>query len=196
MAGARAGAGAAGAAGATGMTSIGGAGRSAAGGTGGSGGAGATGGANGGAMLCTPSGDCEEELAVPNANHMAGNIDYPDAPPVGGTHNPNWAAWGVHAEPVPDECWVHNLEHGGVVVLYNCPEGCAEDVAQLEAFVADHRRTLLTEYPEMPKRYAAVSWGHRLSMDTLDLDSLNTFYTLHFDMAPESLDNPPQGSCP
>jgi hypothetical protein len=168
-----------------------------AGGTAGSaGGGGGTAGSGDQGKLCTPTGDCEEELAVPNPTHLAGDIDYPDVPPVGGPHNPSWGAWGAHDDPLADECWVHNLEHGGVVLLYNCPEGCAADVAQLETFVADHRRTLLTEYPELPGRYAIVAWGHRLSMDTLDVDTLDAFYTLHFNMAPESLDNPPQASCP
>jgi len=182
----RAGAGASGAGGVSGSTE---------GETAGSGGGGAAGGGDEGA-LCTPSGDCDEELAVPNATHLTGAIDYPDVPPVGGPHNPSWGAWGVHADPLADECWVHNLEHGGVVLLYNCPEGCPADVAQLETFVADHRRTLLTEYPELPRRYAIVAWGHRLSMDTLDVETLDAFYALHFDMAPESLDNPPPASCP
>jgi hypothetical protein len=186
-----AGAGASGASSAAGMGGAAGS-----GGRAGLGGDGAGGeGGSGEAKLCTTSGDCEEELAVPNANHLTGDIDYPDVPPVGGPHNPNWGAWGVHAEPLADECWVHNLEHGGVVVLYNCPEGCADDVARLETFVIDHRRTLLTEYPALPRRYAVVAWGHRLSMDVLDVDTMDVFYTLHFGQAPESLDDPPRSSC-
>src|SRR5262245_37498434 len=59
--------------------------------------------------LCTTCDACEEELPVTSANHITGPIDYEDVPPAGGNHNPCWANWGVHAEVLPAENWVHNL---------------------------------------------------------------------------------------
>lgn len=146
--------------------------------------------------LCTTNGECEERLQVPEPIHVQTNIEYPDPPPVGGPHNPCWGTWGVHAEPLPDDNWVHNLEHGGVILLYNCTEDCSADIAELADFVGSHRRTLLTEYDVLPHRYAAVAWGYRIQMDTLDIGVLDAFYALHFDEAPESIDSGPGSNCP
>jgi hypothetical protein len=146
--------------------------------------------------VCTASGDCEEAVAIASAMHVDGPIDYPDPPPAGGPHNGCWSAWGVHEAPVADENWVHNLEHGGVVLLYNCSAGCADAIESLGAFVEKHDMTLLTEYPDMKTRFAVVAWGYRLQSDTLDLDALQAFYVAHVDQAPESVSSGPPSGCP
>jgi hypothetical protein len=133
---------------------------------------------------------------VSGASHANGPIAYPDPPPVGGSHNPCWGAWGVHDQPLAAEQWVHNLEHGGVVLLYRCPGGCASDVTRLAAFVRAHPRSLLTEYSSLPKRFALVAWGYRLLTDAIDDAAFEAFYASHFDHAPESIDSPPPSSCP
>lgn len=122
--------------------------------------------------------------------------EYADKPPTGGPHNPCWASWGVHAQPLADQYWVHNLEHGGVVLLYHCPEGCADQLGQLQAFVAGHERTLLTESPELQHRFEVVAWGYRLAMDTLDVATLDAFYMMHFNHGPESISAGPPAGCP
>lgn len=48
-------------------------------------------------------------------------INYAHNPPASGDHWPWPAPWGVHTEYLPREWWVHNLEHQGIVLLYNCP---------------------------------------------------------------------------
>ena len=146
-----------------------------------------------GSGLCTHDGDCEEYLPVASAFHQDGTIHYPDPPPAGGDHNPCWASFGVHDDPVPAENWVHNLEHGAVVFLYQC--ACTEDVAMLESFVKAHRLTLLTAYGAMHKRFAVVAWGYRLQTDTLDLPAFEAFYAAHVDQAPESIASNPPASC-
>jgi len=97
--------------------------------------------------VCTTCGDCEEERPVESASHLLGPIDYPDPPPAGGDHNPCWTTWGVHADVVPVERWVHNLEHGGVVYLYregaapNADAGTSDDgtLAELTALFRNYR---------------------------------------------------------
>jgi hypothetical protein len=51
-------------------------------------------------------------------------IPYEDSPPTSGPHWPIVAKWGVYSEEVAAEVFVHNLEHGGVVILYRCPTPC------------------------------------------------------------------------
>ena len=144
--------------------------------------------------LC--AGGCEETIQSRDASHETGYLDYDDPPPTGGDHNPCWAAWGVHSEEVRDEFWVHNLEHGGVAFLYNCPEGCADDVATLEGYVLTLGPTaLLTPYAALPTRYAAVAWEHRLLQDCLDLGAMQAFYQDHVDNGPESSTSSPSEGC-
>jgi hypothetical protein len=145
--------------------------------------------------VCTKCGDCEEARPVTSAYHVLGPIEYPDPPPTGGDHNPCWATWGVHDDVVPVENWVHNLEHGGVVFLYTTSDGGAldaKDDAALKELVGMLPRTLLTEYPALPKRFGVVAWGHRLVSDCLDVDADQQFYAKHFNLAPESIPDDPK----
>jgi Protein of unknown function (DUF3105) len=150
---------------------------------------------DGGLAACEPCPDCVEAIPVTSANHVQGTVNYPDPPPVGGDHNPCWAPWGVHAEAVPAERWVHNLEHGGVAFLYACSPDCPEEQAVLETLVRSNPRTLLTPYPQLQTRFAVVAWGQRLQTDCLDASAFLEFYTAHYDHGPESIASPPPAGC-
>lgn len=128
--------------------------------------------------------------------HVMGRVDYPDTPPASGPHNGRcWSEWGVQQAEVPPERWVHNLEHGGVVFLYRCDEGCDSELTTLREFVNGHRFTLLTAYAELPTRFAVISWGVRMLSDCLDRDAFAAFYDAHVNRAPESIDSPPAPIC-
>lgn len=144
--------------------------------------------------LC--SGGCVENIEPTSHAHVEGDVVYDDPPPTGGDHNACWADWGVHAEEVGDEHWVHNMEHGGVIFLYNCPDGCDDDVAAMANYVTSLGPTaLMTPYAAMPYRYATVSWGWRLLQSCLDLETMKSFYNAHVDQAPESSTAYPSDGC-
>jgi hypothetical protein len=151
--------------------------------------------ADDGGLLCTSCGACEDYQNNTIRTHVQGPIDYPDPPPTGGMHDQCWASWGVHDEPLAAERWVHNLEHGGVVLLYDCSDGCDAEVARMQAFVTSHPRTLLTAYAQLPKRFAMVAWDYRIVSDCLDDDVLATFYAEHYDRGPESIPDGPPTIC-
>lgn len=136
-----------------------------------------------------------ETVAETTRDHVSTPVDYADVPPTNGDHNPCWAEWGVHDEEVPDEQWVHNLEHGGVVFLYRCPEGCDEDVASLTdwADTLDPGRWVVSPYSLMTWSFAAVAWDHRLLLGCLDLDAFEGFYNDHMGRAPEDTIDDPAG---
>src|SRR5882724_4807922 len=48
---------------------------------------------------------------------------YATNPPSSGNHYPIWAAYQTYAQPLLPGFWVHNLEHGAIVMAYNCPQG-------------------------------------------------------------------------
>ncbi len=136
-----------------------------------------------------------EQLPGTSAFHVTGDVVYPDPPPVGGNHNVCWAKWGVHDEELADENWVHNLEHGGIVFLYNCSDGCPNEVDTMKVFVSGRTQALLTPYSLMPTRFAVLSWGVRLTTNCFDMPSFQQFYQAHVDRAPESIADDPPRSC-
>ena len=87
------------------------------------------------------------------------------------------------------------LEHGGVVILHNCG-GCSE-VAELEAWVSSQPEgtVLISPYAGLPTDFAAVSWGRRLMTDCGEVETMQAFYDLYVDQAPESVVAPPPSSC-
>lgn len=146
---------------------------------------------------CAEEERCQEALTVSNADHVLGPVDYPDIPPVGGSHHPCWADYRVYdsTDALPAERWVHNLEHGGVVFLYHCPEACPEEVTDLTALQETLPRTILTPYTAMEPGFAVVSWEHRLTSTCLDVEAFRAFYNAHFDRAPESISGGEPSAC-
>ena len=77
-----------------------------------------------------------ERFSEVNRDHIgagASHGSYNSVPATSGWHYAQPLApvrWGVHEEFLADEIRLHNLEHGGVAVHYNCPEGCDELVQQ------------------------------------------------------------------
>ena len=98
-------------------------------------------------------------------------------PPTSGPHAPNIAAWGVHDEPVPDWIQVHNLEDGGVIMHYNCPDGCPDIVTELEDIVDDkgEEQLILQPYENMDTTIALTAWTRRLQLDSVDRDQIESF---------------------
>lgn len=107
--------------------------------------------------------------------------DYSSSPPSSGSHCAVWGRYGAYtdASPLPACNFVHNLEHGAVVVLYNCPDGCDDVVTALEEAIdaagpdpdcaqSGGKRVVLTPYADMKAEVAASAWGFTFTADCLD----------------------------
>jgi hypothetical protein len=125
------------------------------------------------------------------------HIDYPTNPPTSGPHYPIWAAYKTYTSPLPRGFWVHDMEHGAVVISYNCADSCAQDLADLATFLdampADPLcmapvkwRIVVVPDPLLDVKFAASSWGFALKSNCFDLDALSTFITDHYGKAPEN----------
>lgn len=135
-------------------------------------------------------------------------VVYPTNPPCGGHHYPVWIEWGVHPTPISTGNWVHNLEHGGVALLYRCAshDACPDVASKLEAIAAAvpadpecvaeggtvHARVLVLPDPDLPSnvQVAAAAWGFSLTMPCMDGSSeatLRKFYDDHIGNGPEDL---------
>lgn len=132
-------------------------------------------------------------------------ITYGSNPPCGGPHYPRWAMYGAYTAPIPPPYWVHDLEHGAIVLLYKCapdaglPDGGSCEAAA-QAFLAqvvaalptdpgctpDVRvRTVLTPDPDLATPYAAAAWGWTYTAACADLGSLVDFARQRYAKGPE-----------
>lgn len=122
-------------------------------------------------------------------------VSYAANPPASGPHWPMWQEpWGAYPGGLPRERWMHNLEHGGVVLAYNCPSGCDDVVAALttlrDATPPDQyneQRILIVPDAQMPHRVAAIAWGWRWQGDAVDSATVRCFIDARYDRAPESI---------
>jgi hypothetical protein len=107
---------------------------------------------------------------------------YNSSPPSSGPHLGVLANWGVHEEPLPVPLFLHNMEDGGVVFTYDCPDGCDDLVAGLTEIVEDGSRRLLTPYTGIEhdgRRYrgAVAAWTKVYYFDELTEDVRNDIET-------------------
>lgn len=100
------------------------------------------------------------------------------------------------APKVTPEYWIHNLEHGYVVVSYNCPTGCDADLQALNAWYktlpsdagggVPYAKFLAVPDPQQKDTWDVESWDWFLSIGpTLNLDLVKKFYANHTNQAPE-----------
>jgi hypothetical protein len=118
-------------------------------------------------------------------------------PPSSGTHWPPSAQSPVKAgfydQKVPFEATTHNLEHGGIVIVYNGLS--TAEVDQLRQFWNSTTKTsrfakvLVMPYSDLKDaKVTAVAWDWRLNLQSVDTAALLKFITAHYDSkdAPEA----------
>lgn len=127
---------------------------------------------------------------------------YNSTPPTSGPH---WnlpgeapVSWGVYKEPIPNEAQIHDLEHGGVMIQYNCRD-CPELVAQLEEFYErwwpenrlplfpNSSKLIVAPYYDMPSKIALTAWGRIDTMDAYDEPRMIRFIEAWRGKAPEQV---------
>ena len=113
-----------------------------------------------------------EEFEV-DSDHVITEVDYPQAPPVGGPHNPIWLNCGTYEDSVPNENAVHSLEHGAVWVAYR-PDLPVEDVDSLRALGPD-TFTVLSPYDGLSSPVVISAWGRQLAVDSVDDPRIREF---------------------
>ncbi len=134
-------------------------------------------------------------------------VGYQTNPPSSGDHYPIWAAYKIYPAPIPEGFWVHDLEHGAVVLTYNCAAGrgdqasCDADVVAATAMLSSlpddpacdalgqgvRRRNVMTPDPALDVRFAASAWGWTLKANCFDKAVFEAFEKAHYGHAPEDL---------
>jgi len=127
---------------------------------------------------------------------------YKSYPPTNGPHysvpGSAPAPWGTVDNLVEGQ-FVHNLEHGGIVILYNCPSGSdctslknsltnyVQNLAPLEP-TFNEAKIVMTPYRRgMQKKVALVAWKYIEFFDVYDQNAITQFYENHVDRGPEAI---------
>ena len=94
--------------------------------------------------------------------------------------------------------WIHNLEHGGMVILYQgtsegaTPEGQAQMRAFYEAFPpAQNCGPVIARFDQMSSPFQAILWGRVLPLQTFDEARIKAFWEQWGGRT-----NPEKGGCP
>ncbi|MFO0553144.1 MAG: DUF3105 domain-containing protein [Polyangiaceae bacterium] len=137
----------------------------------------------------------EGKTHVPVCTH----VDYGTNPPSSGNHWPVWAAFKTYVDPVPREMLVHDLEHGAVVLAYDC-DGCT-DVPQAfqdaattygvdalcatSAMGAERSRIVITPDPLLDLPIGISAWRATYVATCIDRPSIDAFIEAHYGDGPE-----------
>lgn len=143
-------------------------------------------------------------VAVPIAgsNHVTQGtpINYSSYPPSSGTHFGDTATQaGVYREEQPEGAWVHSLEHGYIVVLVKCPDGCPTIYEQLTDLYRNglkqsefgNVKFIVTPYsrpfsdPSKEAPITVLAWGYEMMLREFDRDKIVRFYNAYVDKGPE-----------
>ncbi|MEW2213423.1 DUF3105 domain-containing protein [Streptomyces globisporus] len=110
--------------------------------------------------------------------HVAGTVDYPMKPPVGGDHNASWmnCDGDVYEKALPDVNAVHSLEHGAVWVTYN-GSAAEADVAALAERVEKTPFTLMSPYAGQEGAITLSAWGKQVTVNSADDRRVDQFLT-------------------
>ncbi|MGH3037340.1 MAG: DUF3105 domain-containing protein [Gaiellaceae bacterium] len=132
-------------------------------------------------------GNCQRQtFAALEASHvqeLPDGYEYNSIPATSGFHNAQTAIWNLYDEPVPQINYVHNLEHGGVVVQYGSgvPASAVTQVADWYQqdtnglVVAPLAPELEEEAPNLADKLVLTSWTHMMTCTAFDEGAFDDF---------------------
>jgi hypothetical protein len=133
------------------------------------------------------TGDCQLEtfpaLEATHVQELPDDYEYNSIPATSGLHNPQTAIWNLYDQPVPQINYIHNLEHGGVVIQYGSEVPDA-DVASLGNWYQQDTRGLIVaplseemeeEDPSLADKIVVISWTHMMRCTAYDESALDDF---------------------
>ncbi len=122
---------------------------------------------------------------------------YNTSPPTSGPHA-DPARWGEHFSPIPHVNQVHNLEHGGVLIQYNCShEALQAQCSQVKEALRDVLETarddidtkvILAPYPQMDQPIALTAWTRLQYLAEPNRGAILSFIRTNINQAPERVE--------
>jgi hypothetical protein len=124
-------------------------------------------------------------------------VDYNTNPPTSGQHYDTPSAADFYDVAPADEFMVHSLEHGYVVLYYNCTDlsdaECEDLTAEIQTAMAqagNSRNTgtpkiIAAPRPTMENLITITSWGRLIRAEAFDSAEFLAYVDLYRDQAPE-----------
>jgi len=130
-----------------------------------------------------------EIMRSPHVEAKESHDDYNTDPPTSGPHYANSAPTGVYEESVADEFLVHNMEHGDVIIWYQCdePTACEELVEELRDLYnsIDNQKVVIAPRQGLKHAIALTAWGKLAYLDQVDREFIEQFVTEQRSFEPE-----------
>jgi len=120
---------------------------------------------------------------------------YDSNPPTSGWHYDTPTTAGVYDQPIADETVVHNLEHGYVIISYNCSllQGitCDDLKTRLHQLFSIKRawKIIVEPRPSLDTGIALTAWDVIDKFNTYDEARINSFIDQFRDQGPEKTQN-------
>ena len=114
-------------------------------------------------------------------------------PPASGPHYGTWKEKGGFVDgPLGPGLWMHNLEHGYVIILYKCPPDCTEIKGLLRSLgskVKNSRfgypKLVIAQDDKIDTSLALIAWNRRQMLTEYDEGKIQAFYNAFVDRGPE-----------
>jgi hypothetical protein len=135
----------------------------------------------------TVEGDCTRQdfdaLEARHVEELPDDYEYNSIPATSGLHNPTTAIWNLYDQSVPQINYVHNLEHGGIVIQYGSEVSDADIAALADWYQQDTRGLIVApldpemedEDPALADKIVATSWTHMLRCGSFDEGQFDDF---------------------
>jgi hypothetical protein len=134
-----------------------------------------------------------EAVSIQGAEHIPVGQSHPQYnsdPPTSGWHYDEPARAGFYDTSLPDEQLVHNLEHGHVIISYDCDklDNCEEVKAELSRLVERFQRWKIVAVARenADAAVALTAWGRIDKMDSYDEDRIVAFVRHWRNRGPEN----------
>lgn len=139
----------------------------------------------------------EEHIKVGQA-HSAYNSDPASSGPHYSDSSSSPAQWGVYTQEVAEEVFIHNEEHGGVIVTYQPDLLPKEQLKKLQALFAPPysnaaflpKKAIVTPRAKNTSVIQLAAWTYTLNLDKYDEATIIKFFRQHSGKAPEALAGP------
>jgi hypothetical protein len=134
-----------------------------------------------------------QAVAIQGRDHIQLGQSHPpynSDPPTSGWHYDQPVPAGFYDEPLADEKLVHNLEHGHVVISYDCSKltDCDSVKAELRGLVDRFQgwKVVAVARENADAAIALTAWGRMDKLNAYDEDRIVAFINYWRDRGPEA----------
>lgn len=112
---------------------------------------------------------------------------YNSSPPTSGPHREEFIGSYFPDSPMPDYIQVHLLEHGNILIQYNCT--CPDTVSKLQSIarsfdtyapsigLEEGKGVVVAKNPTIPSLITVTAWTRLLTLNKADSDKIRKFIT-------------------